>query len=135
MHREAVSNDEQTIGFVPSRVEGLPDVSEVVVRPDRLELRSAGEWVVFPFAGIARWPRPSRLWRFLSRYGRRPRWLPVAGRDWFHPPLDRFFMFNTDPPVKVFLTDNYRDINYGETLFRRVAEVIEAGGFNTYNLG
>ncbi len=29
----------------PSRVEGVPDVSEVVVRPDRLELLSAGQCI------------------------------------------------------------------------------------------
>jgi hypothetical protein len=38
--------------FVPSRVDGLQDVSEAVVYPDRLELRSAGQWVVFRFTDI-----------------------------------------------------------------------------------
>lgn len=32
--------------FVPSRVDGLPDVTDVAVFPDRLELLSAGKWVV-----------------------------------------------------------------------------------------
>jgi hypothetical protein len=135
MDGEAASDDGRIVRFVPSRVEGLPDVSEVVIRPDRLEVRSAGWWISFPFDGIARWPRPRRLWQFLARHGRRPRWLPVADRDWFHPPRDRFFVFYTDPPVKVFLTDEEKNLTYGETLFRRVEEVIEAGGFNTYDLG
>ena len=82
---------EPCLNFVPSRVEGLPDVTEAVVRPDRLELRSAGEWVVRPFDRMARWPRPEPLWRLLARLGWRTRWLPVADRDWFHPPRDRFF--------------------------------------------
>jgi hypothetical protein len=113
----------------------LPDVEEIVVRPDRLELLSAGEWASFPFAGIARWPRPGRLWRLLSRFGWRPRWLPVADRDWFHPPLDRSFTFYTDPPITVCLHDESREIGYGETLFRQVQDVIEAGGFHTCDLG
>jgi hypothetical protein len=129
------SDDGPFLKFVPSRVEGLPDVSEVVVRPDRIELRSAGEWVSIRFADIARWPRPAWLWRLASRYGRRPRWLPVADRDWFHPPRDRFFLFYSRPPVKVYLADEDRGIGYWESLFRRMQEVIEAGGYNTFDLG
>ena len=87
------------------------------------------------FAEIARWPRPAWLWRLAARHGWRPRWLPVGDRDWFHPPRDRFFLFYTRPPIKVFLADEDREIGYGETLFRRVQEVIESGGYNTYDLG
>jgi len=113
----------------------LSDVEEIVVRPDRLELFSAGGSVILRFAEIARWPRPARLWRLLSRFGWRPRWLPVADRDWFHPPRDRSFTFYTDPPITVFLPDESREIGYGETLFRQVQDVIEAGGFHTCDLG
>ena len=123
------------LSLVPSRVEGLAAVTEVVVRPDRIELRSAGGWVSMRFAEIARWPRPAWLWRLASRHGLRPRWLPVGDRDWFHPPRDRFFQSYTDPPLKVYLTDEDRKIGYGETLFRRVQDVIMAGGYNTYDLG
>src|SRR4051812_49178999 len=49
--------------FVPSRVEGLPDVTRVAVYSDRLEVLSAGQWVVFHFEDIAGWPRPAFLWR------------------------------------------------------------------------
>jgi hypothetical protein len=135
MSPEDDQNAETSITFVPSRVEGLPGVSEVVVRPDRIELCSAGEWVSARFADIARWPRPAWPWRLASRYGRRPRWLPVADRDWFHPPRDRFFRFYTDPPPTVFLADEDRGIGYWESLFRRVEEVIESGGFHTCDLG
>ncbi len=126
---------EPCLRFVPSRVEGLTDVSEVIVRPDRLELRSDGEWVVLPFDRMARWPRPAPLWRLAARHGWRPWWLPVGDRDWFHPPRDRFFRFYTDPPLTVFLADEDRGIGYSDTLFRRVQEVIESGGYNTYDLG
>ena len=135
MDQDATSEAGRALRFVPSRVEGLPDVSEVVVRPDRLELLSAGQWAVFRFAEIARWPRPARLWRLLSRLGWSPRWLPVADRDWFHPPRDRSFRFYTHPPMEVFMTDEGGEIGYGDTLFRRVQEVIESGGFHTFDLG
>jgi len=66
--QEAASKSERSLRFVPSRVEGLPDVAEVVFRPDRLELLSAGRWVLVRFAEIARRPRPARLWRLLARF-------------------------------------------------------------------
>ena len=121
--------------FVPSRVEGLPDVSEVAIYPDRLELQSAGKWVVFRFTDLARWPRPAWLRRLLFRAGWRPRWLPVADRDWFHLPRDRFFAFYTRPPVIVYLTDDDPGVGYDETLFRRIQAVIGAGGFEYLRSG
>ena len=135
MSHEATHDAEPCLRFVPSRAEGLPGVSEVVVRPDRLDLRSGGRWVVFPFAKMARWPRPTWFWRLLYRLGWRSMWLPVADRDWFHPPRDRFFRFYCDPPLKVYMTDEDKDIAYGETLFRRVQDVISSGGFSTNDLG
>jgi hypothetical protein len=135
MDRGGTRNTEPSLRFVPSRVEGLPDVSEVAVHPDRLELLSGGRRVIVPFAEVARWPRPVRLRRRLARLGWRPGRLPVADRDWFHPPRDRFFRFYTDPPLRVFLADEDPRIGYGETLFRRVQEVIESGGFDTCDLG
>ena len=135
MSQTRYSKAEPSLRFTPSRVEGLPDVSEVVVRPDRIELRSGGEWIMIRFADIARWPRPAWLWRLAARHGRRSRWLPVADRDWFHPPRDRFFIFYTRPSIKVFLADEDRGIGYGETLFRRAQEVIQSGGYDTCDLG
>jgi hypothetical protein len=135
MAPQDVREEEPYLRFVPSRVEGLPDVSEVAVRPDRLEFFSGGKWIVIRYSEIARWPRPVWLWRLAARHGWRPRWLPVGDRDWFHPPRDRFFRFYTDPPLTVFLADEDRGIGYGETLFRRVREVIESGGINTDDLG
>lgn len=126
---------ESSLRFVPSRAEGLPDVSEVVVHPDRLELRSAGRWVVLPFVEMARWPRPARVWRLLFRLGWRPGWLPVADRDWFHAPRDRFFVFYSKPRIKLFLVEEDTNTSYGQTLFRRVQDVINSGGFTTCDLG
>jgi len=121
--------------FIPSRVEGLPEVTEVTVYSNRLELLSSGRWLVFPFADIAAWPCPAFLWRRLARLGWRPRWLPVGERDWFHPPSERFFRFHTRPPIVVYLPDEPIETTFGRTLFWRVQEVMLQGGFNTSELG
>lgn len=127
---------ETSIRFHPSRVDGLPDVSEVVLRPDRLELLSSGRWVVHRFEDIARWPRPAWIWRFLYRHGYRPRWLPVGRRDWFHKPRDRFFIFYTTPEITVFMIDEERQqVGYRDSLFRRIQDVMLLGGFHTYDMG
>jgi hypothetical protein len=124
-----------SLRFVPSRVDGLPGVTEVVVYPDRLELLSAGCWVTFLFADIASWPRPAWLWRRLARLGWRPRWLPVGECDWFHPPSERFFRFYTRPPIVVYMAEESTETDYGNTLFWRVQELMLVGRFNTWHLG
>src|SRR5262245_37110194 len=121
--------------FVPSRVEGLPDVTEVAFFPDRLELRSAGRWVVYPFASIARWPRPAWFWRLLHRLGLRPHRPLVGERDWSHLPPDRFFAFYTTPRLVVYMPHDEPAGGYGETYFARVNLVLAAGGFCTFDLG
>jgi hypothetical protein len=121
--------------FIPSRVEGLPDVTEITVYPDRLELISAGRRVSIRLADIAAWPPPAFLWRRLARVGWRPRWLPVGERDWFHPPSGRFFRFYTKPRLVVYMPDEPRETDYGSTLFRRVQDVLLEGGFATWDLG
>ena len=123
------------VRFVPSRVEGLPGVTEAAVFPDRLELNTANSRVRYPFAAMARWPRPAWLWRRLFRLGLRPRWLPVADRDWFHSPPGRFFAFYTTPPVKVFMPADDVPSPYAETCFFRVQQAINAGGYSTFDLG
>jgi hypothetical protein len=116
--------------FVPSRVEGLADVTEVIVRPDRLEVRSAGHWVAFAMAGIARWPRPARMRRFLARFGWWRRTVAVADGDWLQRPADRFFRFYTAPAVVLCMpADEPR--GRGGSCFARVQEVLAAGGFHT----
>ena len=120
--------------FVPARADGLPDVSEAAVYPDRLELVSAGKRVSFPFRELARWPRPRWLWRLLSRIGCWPRWLPIGERDWFHPPGERFIRFYTNPPITICMPEDPHSV-YHLTLFRRVQDVIALGGYGTIDLG
>lgn len=121
--------------FVPSAVDGLPAVTEAAVFPDRIELLSAGAWVVVRFDDIAEWPRLRRLRWLLKPLGWRPRWRMVADRDWFHPPAGRFFRFFTTPPVTVFMPDEPPETPYGQTMFRRVQDVLMEGGFGTFDLG
>jgi hypothetical protein len=121
--------------FVSSRVEGLPSVTEVAVFPDRLELLSADRWVVIRFLDIARWYRRGWLYRPLARLGWVRGYPSVADRDWFHPPSGRFFRFFTEPPVTVYLPDEPAETGYGQTMFRRVQDVMGAGGFGTFDLG
>jgi hypothetical protein len=122
-----------SVPFCPSRVEGLPAVSEVVVFPDRMALVSDGRPVIVRFADIARWPRPRWLARLGKWLGRRP-WLPVADRDFFHAPPDRFFRFDTNPRLVVYMPVADSD-SRSASCFAAVQNVLGAGGFDTFDLG
>jgi hypothetical protein len=127
---------EGSLRFVPSTVEGLEGVTEAAVFPDRLELLSGDTWVAIRFLDIAQWYRRGWLYRPLSRLGFKVRgWPSVADRDWFHPPAGRFFRFYTAPPILVFMPDEPLETSYGQTMFRRVQDVLAAGGFGTFDLG
>jgi hypothetical protein len=132
---EGVMEERAVLRFVPSRVTGLADVSEVVVHADRLEVQSAGEWIVFPFAKMVAWPHPAAIWRLLARLGWRPRLLPVGEKDWFHPPSKRFIRFCTQPRLVIYMPDEPEETNYGDTLFWRIQEVMLEGGFMLCDLG
>jgi hypothetical protein len=119
---------------VPSRVEGLPDVTTVTVFPDRIELASGNRLIAHRFVDIARWPRPS-LWKVLYWLGVRPRWLPVADRDWFQEPADMFFEFYTHPRLKVCMPREESNGSYGSSFFVRIQSVLRQGGFHTFDLG
>ncbi len=121
--------------FIPSRVEGLAAVTEIAVFPDRLEVTAGGRLVTFRFADIARWPTPRFVWQTLYRFGIRPKWLPVGVRDWFHEPSDMFFGFYTQPRLKVFMPVTEVKEPYGASHFRRLQDVLQVGGFSTYDLG
>jgi hypothetical protein len=116
--------------FVPSRVEGLRGVTEVIVRPDRLELLSVGRWVGFRLALIARWPRPARLWRLLAGLGCQVRPVRVGDRNWDQRPPERFFRFYTTPSVAVYMPRDEPQMR-GGSCYARVEEVLATGGFKT----
>jgi hypothetical protein len=122
--------------FVPSEVEGLPGVTETIVFPNRLELMTADRRVVIRFLDIARWNRFGGLFRWTARFGWGVRGRPVvADRDWFHLRPGPFFRFYTDPAITIYLPDECPNTPYGQTLFRRVQEVMAAGGFGTVDVG
>jgi hypothetical protein len=116
--------------FVPSRVEGLRGVTEVIVRPDRLELQSVSRWVCFRLSGIARWARPARLRRLLASLGFQFRPVRVGDRSWVQSPPDRSFRFYTAPPVVIYMPVDEPQM-HGGSCFARVQEVLATGGFNT----
>jgi hypothetical protein len=124
----------ESLSFVPSRVEGLPYVSRVVVKPDRLELLSGDEWVSIKFTAIAKWPRPQWLWKGLALLGKRPSWLPVGDRDWFHPPPDRFFIFYTTPKLVIYMPSDEPEAYLASNFFL-IQQVLIKGGFHTSDLG
>jgi hypothetical protein len=101
---------ENHVHFIPSRVEGLADVTSVSVFPDRIEITSAGGLFTHRFVDIARWPKPAFVWKLLDRFGVKTRWLPVADRDWFHEPADMFFRFYTNPRLKVYMPIDERKV-------------------------
>ena len=126
--------DEQ-LQFVPSRVEGLADVTRVTVYPNRIELTSASGMVTHQFADIARWPTPAPVWKLLYRLGVKPRRLLVADRDWFHQPAGMFFTFYTTPRLKVYMPREETKADYASSYFVRVQEVLSQGGFHTFDVG
>lgn len=128
--------DAACLRFVPSAVEGLSEVSEVAVFPDRLEIQTGDGPVVIRFLDIARWHRHGWFYRALVLLGFGVRgWACVADKDWFHPPAERFFRFYTKPAITISMPDEPIDAPYGDTLFLRLQEVVRAGGFATFDLG
>jgi hypothetical protein len=129
-----VAEHPQPIRFVPSSAEGLPDVREVVVYPDRLEVNSGGQWITFPFRQIGRRQEP-RLVSFLKRLvGKYPYPAMVGERDWFHPPKERYFLWYTKPPLKTCMPEDELE-DYAPSYFLRIQVVLRAGGYVTADLG
>jgi hypothetical protein len=124
----------ELVRFRPSSAEGLPDVREVVVHPDRLEVNTAGSWVTFPFSRIGR-RQESRLASLARRLAGRAPWPPVvAERDWFHPPPARFFLWFTDPPLRTCMPED-EPADHAASHFSRIQAVLAKGGYATYDLG
>jgi hypothetical protein len=122
------------VRFRPSRAEGLPDVREVVVRPDRLEVNTAGSWLTFRFSRIGR-RQESRVVSLVKRLVRRaPGAVMVADRDWFHAPPDRYFLWYTDPPLRTCMPED-EPADRAASYFSRIQAVLYSGGFATCDLG
>jgi beta-glucosidase/6-phospho-beta-glucosidase/beta-galactosidase len=89
------------IRVVPTRTEGLPEVTEVIFYHDRVTACSAGQWVVMPFAPVARWPRPVWLRKALAWVGYPPPWRLIADRDWVATATESLFVFYYTPTFKL----------------------------------
>jgi hypothetical protein len=121
--------------FFPSRVDGLADVTEVAVHPDRLELLSAGRWVSFRLEDIATRPKLAFIRRWLARRGWKPRCMPVGEHKCLGSPSERYFRFYTWPQIVVYMPDETAALDCSKTLVRRVQEIMLEGGFHTWELG
>lgn len=127
--------DEHGFRFSPSRVEGMEDVSQVVVYATRLEILQGQQMISIDFLDIAEWPRPRSLFQGLARLGLRSRLLMVGERDWFKPPTERFIRFYTAPHITVYMPEEPPGTDVPDTVFRRIQYVMMDGGFGTYDLG
>lgn len=128
--------NDDCLRFTPSRVDGLADVTEVAVFPDRLELcHGVDKKTVIRFSQIARSLANDWFSQLMSRLGWRRGPAYVADRDWFHPPSERFFRFYTTPSLAIYLPDEPANTSYCHTLFRRIQDIILKGGFLTFDLG
>jgi hypothetical protein len=79
------------IHFRPSRVDGLPDVDEVRITPQQLEVRSAGQWRAFPFLSFGRGREISS------------RRVPVGHLRYSNDSYaDSHFVFYTDPQITIY---------------------------------
>ena len=67
--------------------------------------------------------------------GIKPRWLPAADRNWFHRPRDRYIRFYTRAPLTIHMPLDELSGPYDKTWFFRIQEVLDAGGFQTVDLG
>ena len=129
-----MSDVNSIVRFVPSHVEGLPDVEEVTVSPHQLEVKTAAQWVIFRFDKIGRAQEPTAK-SFLKRIVGMPVVPPMVGeRNWFQVPKDRFFLWYTDPLLKTCMPET-EGADYATSLFPRIHGVLAAGGFSTFDLG
>ena len=125
---------DEGLRFVPSRVDGLPNVTEAVIHRDRLELLTDATWMAYPFAEMTESSWCGKQWRRLRQLmGWRTGAQYIGERDYCHPPAERFFRFFTKPRITVYLVDESVE-GYAATFFFRVSSTIQDGGFATYDL-
>ena len=112
----------------------LPNVTEVSIYPDRFEVNSGGELVVFQFKDIVLWPRCAWIWKLAAKLGWRPFGMCVANRDWFHPNEEKNFEFYTEPRITIYMPKDSPE-EYCLSHFRRIQDVMQAGGYHSNDLG
>ena len=128
-----MNSDTKHVRFTPSKVEGLSNVTEIVVYCDRIEFYSTGEPEIIYFQEIAK-PTGSLFLRVINRLFRKQNLLMIGERDWFHDPKDRFFRIFTEPQITFCMpVDDTSD--FGNCCFSRIRDTISNGGYSTWDLG
>jgi beta-glucosidase/6-phospho-beta-glucosidase/beta-galactosidase len=117
---------------VPTRTEGLPEVTEVIFYHDRITVCSAGQWVAIPFTTLARWPRPAWLRKALARFGYPPPWRLIADRDWVDTATESLFVFYSTPVFKLWLP---YEPDYWTSSFFQLQQFLRQGGYDTFDMG
>src|SRR5712671_5517106 len=97
---QAVTID-QGVQFEPSRVEGVSNVIEVAVYPDRLELRGDRGWVSVGYEPMITREGPMTIFeRLFASWQSRP---PVAEIHFSQDPYaESFVRFLTDSPITLY---------------------------------
>jgi hypothetical protein len=117
---------------VPTRTEGLPEVTEVIFYHDRMTVCSAGQWIAIPFAPLARWPRPVRIRKALAYFGVQPLWRTIADRSWVDTETESLFEFYSNPPFKLWLP---YDADYVSSPYFQLQQFLRQGGYDTFDMG
>src|SRR5262245_26759637 len=135
MDQPAIAQENSCVRFKPSRTDGLDDVSEVAIFRDRLEVQTEQQRLIFRFADIGV-PQASKFVNLLRAFAGQHRLpLVVANRDWFHEPQDRYFEWFTMPRLKTCMPTDEVSESYSHTCFHQIRQLVEAGGFATFDLG
>jgi hypothetical protein len=116
------------VRFIPSQVEGLSGVTEAAVFPDRLELKSHGGWVTFPFASFG-WPQESRTAARIKRMLKLKPARRIVGEIWFDPVHypNSYVRFFTEPRLTIYMPAT-GPTRYPHSHFWRIQQTVRAGG-------
>lgn len=120
---------ELCVRFTPSKVEGLRDVSEVAVWPDRLEVRTSIRWSTYAFSTFAEPCEPRVVGRLRHLLGLRRCAGRVAESSFSrHRYEDSYVTFLTQPRLRVYMPPG-GPTGYPDSLFWRIEQTIRRGGF------
>ena len=125
---------DEHLQFAPSKVDGFPNVTEVIIHPEYLKILSDNQWSTFHFDDIAQYPRPKWIWRCLKRTGLYSSQPFVGEREWFNAPAERFVRFYTKPEITIFMPVNEPE-KYFDSYYWRAQIIILKGDFHTCDLG
>ena len=122
---------EECVRFIPPEVQGIPDVSEVAIFSDRVEVQTASIRTTFRFENVAK-RQEAILISWLKRLvGKAPFPLVVGEREFCTK--RRYVSFYTNPMLKAF-TPPDADAPYQETYIFRINDLLQRSGYCTYDM-